>query len=213
VVGAASWRVLAYGFEAGLFVEAMGRFGMIVFIGSVLLGILGMGIGAIAGRIWEVVHRRRHPPRDAAEPAASRLPAPPPPPPRVIVRKAPDQIAIPFLVVPNVPALVTFIHDAFGGRETQHVVRADRSILHAEMQIGTARVMLAEPSDDLPAQAGAVYLSLDDGEAAFARAVAAGAEVVREPADLLDSDERAAAVRDASGTTWWIAFPATATSK
>ena len=63
--------MLAYGFEAGLFVEAMGRFSLIVFIGSILLGILGMGIGAIAGRIWEAVHRHRHPPRDAAEPAAA----------------------------------------------------------------------------------------------------------------------------------------------
>ena len=203
--------MLAYGFEAGLFVEAMGRFSLIVFIGSILLGILGMGVGAIAGRIWEAVHRHRHPPRDAAEPAASRVPPPPPPPPRIIVRPTPDQIAIPFLVVKDVPALIAFLHDAFGAREVQHVLRADRSVLHAEVQIGTARVMLAEPAADLPAQTGAVYLQLTDGAAAYERALQAGAVVVQAPMEILDSDIRAAAVRDASGTTWWIPFAATET--
>ena len=141
------------------------------------------------------------------------LPPPPPPPPRVIVRPAPDQIAIPFLVVANVPALITFLHDAFGAREVQHVLRADRSVLHAEVQIGTARVMLSEPAADLPARTGAVFLQLTDGAAAYARALQAGAVVVHEPMEILDSEIRAGAVRDASGTTWWIPFAASATSE
>ncbi len=204
--------MLADGFEDGEFVMAMLKFATIVFIGAALCGAAGLGLGAVIGRIWEAIHRRRHPPRDAAEPAASRAPMPAPAP-RVVVRPEVEPAVIPYLIVPGAPALIAFLHDVFGARETMRVLRSDGSVMHAEVQIGRARLMLAEASAEFPAREASVYVLLPDGDAAFARAVAAGAAVIREPADASDGSDRYGGVRDASGTLWWIASPVSATSR
>jgi hypothetical protein len=66
ITGAAFWRVLADGFEAGDFTGAMTKFAGITILGAVLFGVLGMALGSLIGAVWETRHRRQHPVRAAA---------------------------------------------------------------------------------------------------------------------------------------------------
>ena len=89
-----------------------------------------------------------------------------------------------------------------GGRANEVLVR---SLLagpgdHAELRRGDALVM----GGDGEARAGAapgLYLVVDDVDAVFARATAAGAEVVHEPEET-EWGTRRARVRDLDGHEW-----------
>jgi PhnB protein len=83
-------------------------------------------------------------------------------------------------------------------------------IMHAEFKIGDSRLML---SDEYPAygslapaigKGGAFMIYLTDVDAAYAKALAAGATVLQEPADQFWGD-RTARVADPFGYRWTLA--------
>jgi len=71
------------------------------------------------------------------------------------------------------------------------------------MHIGDSIVMVSQagPHEPLPAF---LYLYLEDADAAYRRAVEAGAAVIEEPTDMFYGDRRAS-VRDRFGNVWQIA--------
>jgi len=211
VTGAAFWRVLADGFEAGDFVGAMTKFAGITIVGAILCGILGMALGALIGRVWEASHRRSHPMREAALRSAGWV-EPEPAGPRPFVAAPVRPSVEPYVVTRDVAGLIGFVHDVFDGREVTRVHRPDGSIHHAESRIGTARIMMAEPTVGVAATASTLYCRVPDCDATVARALAVGATLVRPVADSASGDDRLGVIRDPWGITWWIATPITETS-
>lgn len=111
----------------------------------------------------------------------------------------------PYLVVYGVPKLIEFLLAAFDATVTRDpVLRADGSVMHAELQLGTSRLMLGEPTPAFPAQPASLFLYVEDADALFARALAAGAEEIMPIADQPHGD-RYGGVKDPSGNTWWVA--------
>lgn len=123
----------------------------------------------------------------------------------------------PHLVVRDAARTIDFYRRAFGAEESLRITAPDGStVLHAELRIRDSVVMLAEENAALGTRApisveganGAstctIALYVDDCDAAFARATAAGAKVVMPPADMFWGD-RYALVADPSGHTWSIA--------
>jgi PhnB protein len=114
----------------------------------------------------------------------------------------------PYLVVPGVADLIEFVKKAFGAVELMRHSTGGGAIMHAEVKIGDSRIMMGEP----PANAegwhkpipGSIHLYVQDVDAVYARAMAAGATSLREPANQFYGD-RTAGVQDASGNQWWIA--------
>ncbi|HEY6762880.1 MAG TPA: VOC family protein [Baekduia sp.] len=100
-------------------------------------------------------------------------------------------------------AAIRFLCDAFGFSE--HAVHErDGVIHHAELKLGDDYIMLGERRDgaaDLPDQPSTTYVVVEEPDALYARAVKAGAEVVREPVDQ-DYGSREFAVRDPGGNVW-----------
>ncbi len=104
-------------------------------------------------------------------------------------------------------ALIRFLVDAFGFEET--AVFADGDVVHhaqlswplgGGIMLGSVR----ETAEDLwPVQPGSfgAYVVADDVDALFARAKAAGAEVVKEPYDT-DHGSHDFIVRDPEGNRW-----------
>ncbi|WCB94044.1 hypothetical protein DSM104299_02772 [Baekduia alba] len=102
-------------------------------------------------------------------------------------------------------AAIAFLRDAFGFAE--HAVhQRDGVVHHAELKLGDAYIMLGERprgdgDGDFPGDATTTYVVTDDPDAGFARAVAAGAEVVRAVFDT-DYGSRDFAVKDPGGNVW-----------
>ena len=103
----------------------------------------------------------------------------------------------PFLRFDDPDAALAWLARAFGFKE--HVVyRGDEgSVQHAEIELGPGIVMFG-PGD--PAYQG-VYVAVEDADAHYERAKAAGAEIVREIEDT-DYGSREYTARDLEGHVW-----------
>lgn len=121
------------------------------------------------------------------------------------VKPIPDgyHAVTPYLTVENAAKLIDFLKQAFGAVETERVARPDGGIMHAEVRIGDSAVMLGEPMGHSTSPAG-LYLYVEDVDATYARALAAGATSLIAPTDQFYGD-RSGSVTDPAGNTWWIA--------
>jgi uncharacterized glyoxalase superfamily protein PhnB len=103
-------------------------------------------------------------------------------------------------------AAVEWLGRAFGFEKQMVVPGPDGSIAHAQLQLGPGVIMLGSARDEQGANPWAavkqgVYVYVADVDAHYARAKAAGAEVVRELQDT-DYGAREYSVRDLEGHLW-----------
>ena len=110
----------------------------------------------------------------------------------------------PYLVVENVSTLIQFLQQVFGAESRGDPrYREDGSVKHAEMKIGNSVVMMGEPMDDIGPMPTMLYLYVDDCDATYEKALAAGATSVLELANYPHGD-RYGGVKDPVGNIWWI---------
>jgi PhnB protein len=110
----------------------------------------------------------------------------------------------PYIVVPGVAKLIDFLKQAFDAHEKERMARPDGGIMHAEVRIGDSTLMMGEPMGEWKAMPASLYLYVADTDAAYKRALQAGATSMMEPADQFYGD-RNAGVKDPCGNIWWIA--------
>jgi len=108
----------------------------------------------------------------------------------------------PYLIVDDPDGLIAFLTNALGGQVGERTV-FEGATMHAEVQVGDSAVMIGNARGWTPATA-MLYVYVDDCDAAYARAIAAGAESLMAPADMFYGD-RHGGVKDAFGNSWWIA--------
>lgn len=117
----------------------------------------------------------------------------------------------PYLTVRNAPAAMEFYKAAFGATEVYRIETGGR-VGHAEMKVGEALLMLSDEFPEMevlgPESRGgsavALHLYVEDVDAFCARAVAAGAKVMRPVEDQFYGD-RAGRLRDPFGHVWQFA--------
>ena len=119
---------------------------------------------------------------------------------------------IPYLIVKDADAQLTFLGAAFGGVTKECHRSPERRVMHAEVTIGDSLVMLGECGPQWPEKPCALYLWVDDVDTAYRRALDAGARSESEPEDK-PYGHRNAGVIDPNGNTWWIAAPVAHQSK
>ena len=119
----------------------------------------------------------------------------------------------PSLTVANATAAIEFYKRAFGATEIMRSNLPDGRIMHAEIQVGDSRIML---NDEFPEWGGKpgplglggtavnLHLFVEDADALYNQAVAAGATVEMELADMFWGD-RYGKVLDPYGHSWAIA--------
>ena len=110
----------------------------------------------------------------------------------------------PYLVVEDAARLIDFVKDAFSAEERFRLGGPGDTIGHAEVQIGDSVVMLSDTSEGYPPRPTQLLLYVEDCDAAFKRAVSAGA-VEQVPLDNQFWGDRGGVVADPAGYTWWIA--------
>jgi uncharacterized glyoxalase superfamily protein PhnB len=91
---------------------------------------------------------------------------------------------LPFLLLSNARAFIDFVKRAFAAEEMAVFEQSGR-VMHAAVRIGDAVLEMGEPPEaqSLP---GSFLLSVDDCDATYQRAIAAGATALREPDVILD---------------------------
>lgn len=122
------------------------------------------------------------------------------------VKPIPDDYhrVTPYLIIEGVAELLEFLRDVFGAEEVHSTVMPDGTVMHAEVRIGDAKVMMGEAQPEWPAMPGSLYVFVEDTDATYQAALAAGATSVMEPADQFYGD-RNGGVKDPHGNVWWIA--------
>jgi PhnB protein len=113
----------------------------------------------------------------------------------------------PYIVVHDAPALVEFVTRAFGAEQRSRTTGSGGGI-HAEVRIGDSMLMIGGGAPELSwrgtQRLTALHLYVEDTDAAFERAVQAGATPIQQPVDQ-EYGERSGSVKDASGNYWYIA--------
>ncbi len=125
----------------------------------------------------------------------------------------------PYLLYRDAGAAVDWLAKAFGLRRTGDVFKGkDGRINHASMRLGEAALMLGSPGPAFqgPKAIGHVtqnlYVDVDDVEKHYARAVAAGANVIEQPNDTFYGARRYG-TEDLEGHRWYFAQDLSATRK
>ena len=110
----------------------------------------------------------------------------------------------PYLVVQRASALIEFLEEVFDAEQKERLPAPGNLIAHAELRIGDSVVMLGDargPHTPMPAM---LYVYVDDVDATYQRALAAGATQVQPVADQFYGD-RSGGIKDPCGNLWWIA--------
>jgi PhnB protein len=119
---------------------------------------------------------------------------------------------VPYLCVDGASAAIAFYRTVFGATERMRMTEPDGRIGHAELEVGTAVIMLSDEFPDLgiraPATIGGTPVTLtlyvENVDEVFARAVAAGVTVLRPLKNQFYGD-RTATFEDPLGHRWSIA--------
>ena len=115
-----------------------------------------------------------------------------------------------FIVVDGAADFVAFLVDVFDGRENSDVRTPDRdgTLIHAEVVIGDATVMLADRKPDWPFTPGLTQVYVRDADVVLARAQRLGSTVVTPRSDFYGGYDLARFL-DPWHNLWWLYAPAT----
>jgi len=118
----------------------------------------------------------------------------------------------PAIVVRDAAAAIDFYKKAFGAEEIDRMAGPDGSIMHAEIRIGDSILMLGEENEQWGTKSplslngvhGSLHIYVEDADAAFNRALKAGA-TVRYPLEDAFWGDRYGKVTDPFGHEWGLA--------
>jgi PhnB protein len=109
----------------------------------------------------------------------------------------------PFLIADRALELIEFMKKAFGAEVGFMSKTEEDMVIHAYVKIGDSTIMIADTMEGMKAETALLYLYVDDADATFKKAVAAGGTVLAEIKDQFYGD-RAGGIRDRWGNSWWI---------
>lgn len=130
------------------------------------------------------------------------------------VHPVPDghRTVTPHLVVRGAASALDFYAKAFGAREVFRMSGPDGAVVHAEMCVGDSMIMLGEEAPAMGARSPqalngspvALHLYVDDVDAWYSRAIAAGCAERMPPTDMFWGD-RYGKLEDPYGHLWGVA--------
>jgi PhnB protein len=119
--------------------------------------------------------------------------------------------ATPYLIVSGAAKAIEFYKQAFGAKELMRLADPTGKVGHAEIKIGDSVIMLADEFPEMGAKGPqsfggspiSIMLYVEDVDARFAQAVAAGAQATRPVKDQFYGD-RSGTLVDPFGHTWTL---------
>ena len=118
----------------------------------------------------------------------------------------------PYLIIDGASAAIDFYRDVLGATERMRMPGPNDKVGHAELQLGDSLIMLADEAPDMDARgpksvggtAVMLHVYVEDADAAFDRAVQAGAKALRQVEDRFYGD-RSGEFEDPFGHRWSVA--------
>lgn len=110
----------------------------------------------------------------------------------------------PYLHPKGAPKVIDFLKRAFRAEEIFRAQDAKGTVHHAKIRIGDSIIALGEAHGPYQPMPPALHLYVPDADAAYKRALEAGAISIDEPVDQGYGD-RSAGVKDPFGNVWYIA--------
>lgn len=110
----------------------------------------------------------------------------------------------PYLITKGTADVMDFLKKVFDAEEMSRMANPDGTIMHAQMRIGDSIIMLSDGRDEYPPMPVMLYLYVEDVDAVYKKAMAAGAQSLREPTNEYYGD-RSGGFLDAGGNQWWVA--------
>ncbi len=110
----------------------------------------------------------------------------------------------PYLHPKGAPQVIDFLKRAFGAEEVFRAQDPAGTVHHAKLRIGDSIIAMGEAQGPYQPMPPALHLYTSDTDAAYRRALDAGAISIDEPADAGYGD-RYAGVKDPFGTVWYLA--------
>lgn len=112
------------------------------------------------------------------------------------------QRIMPYLMLRGVDSFIEFSKNVFAAKETLRRMRDEQVIMHAEIQIGAATIMMADATDDWPAHPASLFIYVEDADATYQRALDSGASSVMEMST--QDYGRTGGFKDPQGNVWWV---------
>jgi len=110
----------------------------------------------------------------------------------------------PYLLLHDVRGFLDFVKNAFDAETAFVFESSDGGIKHAQLKIGNAMMMVGEAPSTNDIMPAPLYLYVEDCDATYDQAMAAGAETIMPCEDMFYGD-RHGGVMDPFGNIWWIA--------
>jgi PhnB protein len=121
--------------------------------------------------------------------------------------------ATPYLIVKGAARAIEFYKQALGATELMRTAGPDGTIRHAEIKVGDSPIMITDEHKEFPdwqspqTRGGTpvhIYLYVEDADALFTRALAAGATQLL-PMEDHPYGDRSGGITDPFGHVWYIA--------
>ena len=118
----------------------------------------------------------------------------------------------PYLIIKGAADAIDYYKNVFGATEIMRMAQPDGRIGHAELKIGNSHIMLADEFPEMehrgPLSLGSspvsILLYVEDVDAIVARAVSAGAKILKPVQDQFYGD-RSGFIQDPFGHLWGVA--------
>lgn len=118
----------------------------------------------------------------------------------------------PYLAISNAVQALEFYKKAFGATQIYKLLMPDGRLGHAEIRLGDSVIMLADEFPEFGGKAPevlggtpvSIHLYVEDVDAFFEKALAAGAKVRKPVVDQFYGD-RSGQLEDPFGHLWWVA--------
>ena len=127
------------------------------------------------------------------------------------MQSEPDEEEESYLAIKNAARALEFYEKAFGATVRYTLLMPDGRVGHAEISLGDSIVMLSDEFPEYGGKApealggspGSIHLYVDDVDAFFKRALAAGARERKRVEDQFYGD-RSGQLEDPFGHLWWV---------
>ena len=109
---------------------------------------------------------------------------------------------MPYLILNKVDDFIDFAKAVFNATEQLIGPREDKSIMHGEIKIGDAVLMIAQSTEHWHQKNAGMFIFVEDVDAVYRLAIQKGSKSMQEPG--LQDYGYTAGFEDPFGNQWWI---------